>query len=249
MTAVFAVPVETFDTPPVLAAAKTPGAWYVDRYAPAAFESVVFDGGNRLRLGISSADSAANRPPAFSGTFYSTQGRKYDLDEATFLAADLYVGTDWGTSDRRAGLWATAVDAGGTVTAYPIIDFITGTGFRVWTGAGWQNIGYPSGFSYGKWYNLRMVLTPASVEYYIDSALVHTWDTSATGSAKFDNVILQGFNFGGTYDVYWDNVSPMGEEPPVVSTPASSTWSVVLIAIAGVGLTLFVRRERVLQHA
>ena len=49
-------------TNPVLAVSQTPGAWYVDRYAPAAFESTTFAGQPRLQISISTSDATANRP-------------------------------------------------------------------------------------------------------------------------------------------------------------------------------------------
>jgi hypothetical protein len=66
-----------FNTPVVTGATQAPGVWYTDRYAPAGFSSPdFFDGDNRLLHSISAADSATNRPGAFSSAFYNTQGRK-----------------------------------------------------------------------------------------------------------------------------------------------------------------------------
>ena len=179
VVAAFAAPVDKFDTSPILSPTKMAGAWYTDRYAPAAFEKATFDGGNRLHLAISSADSAANRPAAYAGSFYNTQGRKFDLNNSTFVQADLFVGPDWETNARRSDLWATAVDSGGAVTGYPTIGFSNGTGFEVFDPATGvlANIGFPTGFAYGRWYTLRVELDAGptgSTKFYIDSALVYT---------------------------------------------------------------------------
>jgi hypothetical protein len=49
-------------------------AWIVNRYAPAGFASVIFDGDSRLQLTIDQSGSTANRGVTFSSPFYNTQG-------------------------------------------------------------------------------------------------------------------------------------------------------------------------------
>lgn len=173
--------------------------------------------------------------------FYNTQGRKYDLAAGTtFVSGKLYVGPEWENNDRRSDVWATAVDSGGAVAAYPIIGFINGEGFRVWTSAGWKTIGYPAGFSYGKWYDLAMQLESESVKYYIDGTLVDT--APFAGAVGYSDVILQAYNFGANYDAYWDDLY-VGAEPPTVSTPASSWWSVAALALVGAAFVVTKRRR------
>ena len=200
-----------FDIAPVLSATKAAGVWYTDRRAPAAFEKAAFDGGDRLHLAINSAGYDA------ASDFYNTQGRKFDLTDAKLAQADLYVGADWGTETRRADLWTTAVDGSGGVTGYPIIGFVNGTGFRVWDNNQWHTVGFPAGFSYGKWYSLKMMLNPTSVTYFIDDKLVFTStfkdDPEMAAAVKFDNLMLQAKNFNNSYDVYWDNVSSTNVDP------------------------------------
>ena len=87
-----------FSAPVSTAATAAPGVWYTDRYAPAVFESYNFGGKMVLRHGVRVADSAANRPPAYSSTFYNTQGRKLDtnLSGATqSFSIDLWVDSTW----------------------------------------------------------------------------------------------------------------------------------------------------------
>ncbi len=242
---------ETFDTAPPLGSSQAPGVWYPDRYPPAAFDSVSFGGDSRLHIGISSADADGSRPSNYSGTFYNTQGRKFDLPEgATVISGDLYIGPDWETNDRRSDLWITNVDAANNVTGFPILGFVNGTGFRVFdTDEGWKTIGFPAGFTYGRWYTLKVELVGGQLLHYVDGQLVYTDSGAApAATAAFDNVMLQAYNFGGSYDVYWDNVGPLVDEPeppqpPVVSTPADAGWSLALLAMAGVGLAI-VRRFR-----
>ncbi len=226
-------PFETFDFSPVLASTKTNGAWYTDRYAPAGFAKSASDGDKRLKLSLSSADALANRPSNYQSTFYNTQGRNFDLPYlSNFAAADLFIGSDWDTQDRRADFWANGVDAGGAIVGYPIIGFLKGTGFRVWDNLGWHVVGFPAGFEYGKWYSLRMQFNPGSVTYYVDDQLVYVSnsvdDVDMADCVGFDNVKLQAYNFGESYDVYFDNVAPMPSTPApfTVATSAGANGSV-----------------------
>ena len=45
-----------FSSPVAISAGQAPGAWYIDRYQPAGFETVAFDGDQRLRQSISRSD-------------------------------------------------------------------------------------------------------------------------------------------------------------------------------------------------
>ncbi|MEZ4686942.1 MAG: hypothetical protein R3B47_13010 [Bacteroidia bacterium] len=62
---------EDFSTTPVLSATDTDGAWYPDRYPPAAFT----DDAGRLKISIDGpGDGVAGRPAGFASGFYNTQG-------------------------------------------------------------------------------------------------------------------------------------------------------------------------------
>lgn len=235
--------VEPFDTNPSLCPTQMPGCWYVDRYAPAGFESEYFDGDNRLHHSISSADSAANRPPAYSSGFYDTQGRKYDVDipVGEKWSIDLYIPSSWATSARRADIWATTFDSFNDVSGFPILGFIcndpsdpynttpanpqprfrfytqdtdqdTGNGYS----AGWIELGLPGGFSYDRWWTLEVKLTSAGYNYSViddtNTPVISGTDVVTEGSVRAGNVIVQAFNFGESYDIYWDNavLGPMG---------------------------------------
>lgn len=209
------------DQDPALAAGQTPGRWYVDRYAPHAFERAVVNGGNRLRQAIGTAEAALSRPAAHQSAFYNTQGRKFDLGlpAGTAITADLFIPASWRTNHRRADLWATMGNDSGGVTDYPIIGFANTTGtqpmWRVWVSDAWVALPDPPGFTYDAWYTLKIELTASEVRYSINGQTVYV-ATRGT-STRILNMILQAYNFGDpslpadqyaleSYDVYWDNI-------------------------------------------
>jgi hypothetical protein len=202
--------VQGFDTEITLSDTQQAGAWYVDRYAPAEFVREVFDGNQRLKHSLSVDDGANNRPGGFQGVFYNTQGRKYDTNDITSFAIDLYIPSDWQTTDRRmAGLWGTAFNITDAISFYPIIEFTSTEStprFRAWTGSGWMDLGLPAGFAYDSWYTLNISL--------IDNMLVYSVEDLSLAfphndSVRIGNVILQGYNTdtGVAYDIYWDNLT------------------------------------------
>ncbi len=232
----------TFDSAVSTCASQTPDCWYTDRYAPAIFESAMFDGDNRLRHGVDMADSEANRPAAFSSAFYNTQGRKYDVNipVGQTLGADIWVPADAMANDRRAGMWGTTFNGNGDISGYPIIGFtsaddpdtaaVEGPRFRVYTQdvdqdpgndyqPGWVNLLDLTAGDLGEWYRFETTLTSTAYEFriYDDSdTLIASFDDAITfGSVRIGNVILQVYNFGDTYEVYWDNVT-IGPAGPVV---------------------------------
>jgi hypothetical protein len=204
---------DNFDSDPILSDTQAPDSWYPDRYAPAAFESALFDGDNRLHVKIAADDYLP-----YGSTFYNYQGRKFDLWNGinTYITADLYVGPDWENEQRHASIWATTFDADGNISGYPIMGFTEGTGFRIYTQdtdqdtsngyqPGWYDIPNPSGFVYGAWYTLRAELSETAYRYYINGELVWT-DAITFDSIEWGNMMLQAYNYGENYDVYWDNV-------------------------------------------
>ena len=77
-------------------------------------------------------------------------------------------------------------------------------------------VGYPwktaTAGDYGRWHTLSFVLTVGTgVEYFVDGQLKLTFadpDTTDLG-----NVILNVYNFGANYDVYWDNFQVRSATP------------------------------------
>lgn len=219
--------VEAFNTNPILSPTQTAGAWYTDRYAPKHFDSQFFDGDNRLRIGISAEDGVApnavgpGRTGGFTGTFYNTQGRKFDLNNGigSVLKAQIYVGSDWLTNKRRSDMWISMNDP----NHFPIIGFANVTGnpgdlvCRVYDSNnpnGWVNI--PGAVATNRWYTVEMRLKAGFMEFYVDNNLVFV-DTNIGNGNVMTNAMLQAYNFndpalppaqqtvGDSYNVYWDN--------------------------------------------
>jgi hypothetical protein len=240
---------ETFDDPVCTASSQTPDCWYTDRFAPAVFENATFLSDERLKHGVDAADWQSTGLP----NFYNTQGRKYDIDMpvGTTLAADVYVPASWQTSVRSLGMWATTFNAGPYISGYPILNVVSNDPdddlnptpanpsprFRYYT----QDIdqdtsnGYQAGYvemgpvlNFDEWYRLEIELTPTYYEFRVVRVSTATTVYSAIdlitfGSNRFGNIILQAYNFGETYDGYWDNVT-IGPKGPVVVDNCTDTF-------------------------
>lgn len=227
-----------FTGPVPTAASQTAGSWYTDRYAPGEFDSHNFNGEQVLRHGIRADDSAANRPSNFSSPFYNTQGRKYDLGmtgQSVSLGIDLWVDGSWEGADRNAGLWATGTDTNGDISAYPIMAYREG-GISTWD---YINGGYTEVMSFStgdfdNWVNMSFTLTPGTgIEYFINGISVGVFADPDT--LKIENVILNGYNFGENYDIFWDNFTAMST---VIPLPGAAG-----MALAGMGM-IGLRRRR-----
>ncbi len=231
-------------------------AWQTDRYEPAAFESVADptprNDGNVLHLGISDADSAANRPSQYSSTFYNTQGRQQDMAVATgpvwSVSADVYIDSSWDPAlknSRRTGLWTRDNTADENSSNYPIISFavfdvndpfdddpnnVENYQFklRAWdSGIGWHPLSKAAFNGFGSWNNLRIESTGSSFDYYLNDTFLWSDTTySASGNEDLKRFFIQGYNFGlGDYDVYWDNLTV---------TPAPASISLLALGAFGV---------------
>lgn len=216
---------------------QAPGTWYTDRYAPNGFASGQSGGG---RTGVLT-ESINGSNYQGSGSFYNTQGRKYDLPTSTTtMSIELYVDSAWSSLDqsasgsgRLASFWATGVDSGNAISAYPIIEFnndrsgTNDSGFRTWddsTGS-WTNVGGFSG--YDQWYTLGITLVGGQAIYSINGATVG--NDAYIGTASLSNVILQGYNAGNSYDIHWDNFSTVPEPATLIS---SSIAGVLCLGVA-----------------
>lgn len=217
-----------FDT--VSTGSQAPGVWYVDRSAPAGFQSATFDGDQRLK--VTTDATGAN-----SG-FYATQGRKYDLTNDTYkLSAQLFVDeAAAGYAGRYAGLWGTGFDAFGDVSAYPIIEFAYG-GFRFWDSnapGSWTDPVIDVAGAFDQWYTLSITLGSGGNFLYEvfnaagDLFASHTY--VAEGTTTIGNAIIQSYNHDRTaaYDVYWDNLSYEVPEPGTLAL-----GGLALLAAAG----------------
>ncbi len=248
---------ESFDANPVLSPTNVDGAWYPDRFRPAAFVMDVLGGNNVLKISIDGlGDGALSRPSGYQGTFYNTQGRKFNQCEcATILKGDLWIPSDWATDHRRSDMWATAYNATNTISAYPIIGFRNpdgaSPGIYYWNGiVGWINSGVS--ITYDLWYNLEFRLVGPNIEYFVNGVLVAT--ISSNGSTYLGDIIMQAYNFNDpallpanqsadSYDAYWDNLITTGTGGLItLSIVSSSTCfssddgtATVTVAAGGVG--------------
>src|SRR6056297_2071998 len=236
---------QSFDADPTLSATQAPGSWYVDRFAPAGFSSEVFMGDNRLAHDITQSDGADNRPSSFSGTFYNTQGRKYDTAGANRISIDLYVDAAFQAGGRLGGFWGTAFNASNAISFYPIIDYFGSqaggaAGVQYWDGAGWVSAGTPSGLAFDAFNTLARGLEAGAdqFEHMANGDMIGT--VSANGSTQIGNTILQNYNTQAGIDrtLYWDNFSAEVMAP----IPLPATLPMLL---AGLGLAgLVARRKR-----
>ena len=257
--------IEPFDNAICTNPTQTPNCWYRDRFIPAVFENFDFGGENVLRHGVDAADFQGY------GNFYATQGRKYDLDMpvGTTLGIDFYLPADWDTKVRSTGIWATTFDSNSNVSGYPILAFSSNDPddpsnvtpanptprFRWYTQDTDQNPnnGYQDGYvdfytptAFGVWYRLEIELTNSAYIFTVKDAggtvLATATDVVTFGSLRFGNVILQAYNFGETYDFYWDNltVGPIVGGPVVTENCGDSVNATLTYERSdGAGLTLY----------
>ncbi|USN98764.1 MAG: hypothetical protein H6810_11465 [Phycisphaeraceae bacterium] len=158
-----------------------------------------------------------------------------DIPVGESWSIDLYIPSDWATSVRRAGIWATTRDSAGDVSGFPIVGFTSNDPsdpsnptpasptprFRIYTqdtdqnpgngyNADWVDLGLPGGFSYDRWWTLETEMTASSYEFRVyddGGALVLSYSDAITfDSVRTSDLIIQAYNFGETYDVYWDNL-------------------------------------------
>jgi hypothetical protein len=225
-----------FATPVSLSPTEQPGSWYPDRFPPCLFSSPATapDGTkNTLEESICASNFQTPAPSFFNtqGRKYDL------VANTTSISIDLYVPASWATTPQRAaGAWGTVIDNTGGVGDYPIIEFqgpITATspvgpslqanggvaGFYGWDNTanggngGFVYIGLPAGFQYNSWVTLTETLKPGvGFEYTVYDAQSHRGVSiqsplSDTADTAFSNEILEGYNYGNSYNIFWNNFS------------------------------------------
>ena len=221
--------------------------WITDRYEPAMFESIadptLRNEGNVLRLGVDDADSEANRPGAFSSTFYNTQGRQMNMAPGVgpnwSVSADVFIDASWDPANgnsRRTGLWTRDSNPVENDSNYPIMSFLSQDNdfsLRAWDSlVGWHDLGLSSFNGFDTWNTMTIEATGSSFDYYLNGTFLWSDLTASTpGNEDLSRFFLQAYNFGdGGYEVYWDNVS-------VTPTPGT-------LSLLGIGVLACGRRRR-----
>ncbi|HTB63670.1 MAG TPA: hypothetical protein VK737_08775 [Opitutales bacterium] len=241
--------------------------WVLNRYAPAGFNSVFFDGDNRLQLTIDEADSAANRPDGandgfdFTGAFYNTQGEMRFANITGngdwSLSAEAYISSSFDTTTGeiiRSDLWGqTGTDPNGG--DFPIIGFTNASPtdmfnaaasdraftFRVFDdNLGWVDLVMPTNFSFDAWHTLAITYSNNLYGFYLDGSEVYT--ESTTQGDDLIRGMIQGYNFGqaGSYSVDWDNVAAIPE-------PATTALAGGLVVLALAGYRRFKKTPQVAE--
>lgn len=234
-------------------------AWTANRYAPAAFSSVLFEGGQRLRLTIDASGAAANRPPEFADEFYDTQGmqRPGAVSGAWTLSAQVFIPATFNTTTGplvAGDLWGHT----GTTPAsgdYLIFGFSNASrtdpsnptaldrGFRFQAfdrnTASWLDLGVPSGFAFDAWHTLTATSTGSVFQYHLDGVQLLAHLTVA--GSDLLSAMIQGYNFGEAagYSVHWDNLASSA-----IPEPAAGT---LLAALTTLGIATR-RRHRAATH-
>ena len=196
---------------------QAPGVWYTDRYAPAVFTGLSSYQGlsDVLQIGVSAADQQSSRPLIYSGAFYNTQGRKYDISggAGSYVEMLLYIPAAWGAPSNgfvRSDMWATMVDSSHANSGFPIIDFMNqdtgGARYRVFdNGLGWVNLAVP--VVYDAWTTFRLTFTGTSYDYSINGVAVYS-DPNIGATVGFSNVMVQDYNFGSAFDTAGSDNNP-----------------------------------------
>lgn len=213
-------------------------AWVQDRYDSQGFESVFFDGDNRLKKTIGAADGFSNRMSPFNNGFYDFQGRQRTTGVGGTgvpwrVAGDVYVTMDMmnGTTNYDTEIWARDSAALEPDAYYPSAWFGrydptaygTGTNLVTVLGAwdpevgGWVETELStvlSSFVGNEWLTLAMEYDGTKVDYFANGVLYYSDLTAsplAQGSAR--TAFLNSYNFDSGSDVvyYWDNVEAVPE--------------------------------------
>lgn len=240
---------ETFDA--AVDACDTGCAWITDRYPSAVFEqdAATFSPDFVLNQGVDVADSEANRPPSFSSPFYNWQGykRSVNIPQGASFAADVWIPASWDGAERVASLWGQNTDAAGFISGFPVLAFNgavdeMGTPtprFRAFVQdtdgddsngfqPGWVDMLDVTGFD--RWYRFEIELTQGLAPDFVftvtdlstDTVVASYTDSGTFDSVAFTDVFLQLYNFGATYETWWDDVT-VGPDGPVVADCIANT--------------------------
>lgn len=146
--------------------------------------------------------------------FYRTEGIQRQIPTSDTIKADLYVDDTWSTKDVRAGLWGVG-KSGMDVTAYPIVEFVSGlgagyTGWRTWNGEAWVDTA--AGYNANAWNTLEITLNKTTHQFdiLINGSVVASY--ADDGSDGIGAIIFNSFNAANNdtafnYAAHWSNVA------------------------------------------
>ncbi len=190
-----------------------PGVWEVDRYAPAGFDNAgsLFGRADVLGISLSASDGPGNRAPAYSSSFYNTQGRGIQQDLASYsvLYGSVYLPASWAagnpgnaTLNRRADLWGVLSPAtGGDVcpgsgcNLFPIIGFTNASAsdplnagaagrLRVFdTNIGFLDLVTP--ITYDAWTDVCIAFPGTELRFYVNGAQVYVQSSLAQADPSY----------------------------------------------------------------
>ncbi len=196
--------------------------WSPDRTTPSGgYSSTSFGGrSNVLEMNVDNTHASP------STGFYRTEGLQRQIPNSDTIKADLYVDSSWLTKDVRAGLWGVGKDSGGSVSAYPIIEFTTAgdggfTGWRVWDGVigGWTNL--PASYNTNAWNTLEISFNESTDQFDLNINGTNATSNTADVTTHIGAVILNSYNYAETsdkdYSVHWSNFA-YGTYPPDTSS-------------------------------
>ena len=189
---------------------STSAGWVVDRYAPETFETVLFDGDERLEINIDE-----NGP---TSGFQSYHGKKYmDADKTAWGVASnarfsykFYIDPSWENDGvgQETGVWTTLGDDAGNIIAYPILEYqdsdvnVNGeAGFRAfvylqdedgnYSGAEWLYIGIPK----------NLGIDPAEGGWVTVEAQIHKTSKGSVVKWRVNNkLVLDERNYNYLYE-------------------------------------------------
>ena len=207
-------------------------SWTVDRRLPDTVESALFDGDYRLHFGIAGEDKA-NDWRDYEGIKHEVTMPEWGFQS---FSVDLYIGSDWDTTDRNAGLWAQGMDSDGNISAWPILVYRNSAevdaGFYSfdYINGGWDLFSAIDSGDVGAWHTLQFDLTVGTgVEYFVDGTSLGVFADADT--VDLSHVILNAYNTGVDADIYFDNFTASATPEPA----SLAIWG--LLAVIGMAAT------------
>jgi len=212
--------------------------WTVDRRAPGVFEinNSQFPGNNVLQLGVVGSQRE------LSSNFYNYQGMQHAFPltgSPQSYSIDQFVSpSDWGADTINSGIWGVGYESPAVdPSAYPIVAYRQGGA----DAAGYYSFDYINGgwtfltAANAGWNNLRLELTPGTgIQYFVNGVAVGATADSAT--ANLTNVILNSYNNGKDYSVFYDNLTTeSGAAVAAVPLPGAAMAGLTLLGGCAIG--------------